>query len=166
MRSILILLALIPSAPNPGFEARFHSPHGQATLLKHFDVWSDQAMLVSRSLLEGSQIDADNLFVDNPNQKRFAIQRNYRESVSREHLVITFYDNPADNIIKTKNGDIALLEIVIGLSRVQQSTRFSLDKIYTVDEEGRIHQHLQPDDGKRKVFNEFIDGIVQAKSQQ
>ena len=163
MNSIVILLALIPNAPNPGFEARFHSPQERAILLQHFDVWSEQAMILGRNLLTASEVDSNQLFADNPHNKRFGIHRNYRQSVSREHLVITFYGSPVSNIITTESGDMALLEIVIGLKPARDAGRYTLDKIYSIDEEGRIHQHLQVDRSKQQSFNDFVGRIIQAK---
>jgi hypothetical protein len=162
MSSIVIFLAMIPTAPNPGFEARFHSPQGRATLLQHFDVWSEQALLLAQDLLNGSEVDSNNL-VDNPHHKRYAIQRNYRESVRHEHFVITFYGSPVSNIVTTKDGDMALLEIVISLKPAEDASRYTLDRIFSVDEEGRIHQHLQGDGGKHESFNDFVSRIIQAK---
>ena len=168
MSSIVILLALITTAPSPGFEARFHSPQGRATLLQHFDVWSDQALKVSRNLLDGSDVDSNRVVdrLDNPLYKRYRIQRNYRQSVSREHLVITFYDSPVSNIITTVDGEMALLEIVIGIKPTGKAGGYVLDKLYTVDTEGRIHQHLQSDGNKRQLFNEFVGRIIEAKKRQ
>ena len=165
MNSIVVLVSLILSAPNPGFEARIHSPQGRATPLKHFDEWSEQALRVCRNLFDGSDVGSDGKF-DNPNLQRYIFQRNYRQSVSREHLVITFYGSPASNIVTTKDGEMALLEIVIGLKPAGDGSRYTLDKIYSVDDEGRIHQHLQADGGKQQSFNDFVSRIIQATKQR
>jgi hypothetical protein len=160
MSFTMLVASVVLIAPNPGFAAEFHSPQNGAGAIRHSDFWRDAALKTCRNLLDGSDVDSNSVAPDNPHHKRFRIHRNYRQSVTREHFVITFYGSPVSNSVTTADGDLDLLEIIVGLKRSQNADGYELDRIYSVDEEGRIHQHIQPDERKTQQFNDFVRTII------
>jgi hypothetical protein len=158
----VVLLSAVFGAEDPGFVVQFYTPQTASAEMAAGTSWSTELLIASRNLVAGSRTDPRELVLDG-GELTDQIHHNYRASVAREYLVVTFRGPPVSSTIKDKDGERDVSHIVVGLTLPNGKKEYDVDKIYTIDRSNPLlHQHVQDDQKKRDAFIRALRAIVQA----
>ena len=160
----VVLLAAFLGAEDPGFTIQFYTPQTTSAAIPAGTSWSTELLVASRNLVAASRTDPHDLIIDG-GELTDQIHRNYRASVARDYVVVTFHGPPVSPRIKTEDGERDVSQIVIGLKRPDGQKTYEVDTIYTIDETNPVlHQQIQNDAKKREAFIRALRAIVPTKS--
>lgn len=160
----IVMISAFFAAEDPGFTIHLYTPQETSAVTPAATSWSNTLLIASQQLVADSRTDPHDLVVDGGNLTD-QIHRNYRASVARDYVVVTFHGPPVSPFIKTEDGERDISQIVVGLKRSDDKKNYEVDKVYTIDETVPVlHQQIQNDPMKHQAFIRALRVIVPAKS--